>query len=136
MNKNHKLPMPRLPFFVAISKGSEPEKNEPRGLNKLIICLVFNIFAMVLLLGTCGSAINLSEDSDDLNLSSDMEQFTARPDNGKPLIKPQILDESYWSRVCNLNLRDIKLGRFPWNSRFGTRNERCASFAYEKTSDD
>ena len=72
MNKFFKLPMPRAPFSVAISECSQQKPKQPRSLkNKLMICSVLNIFALVLLVGVCAATINQTLDAFDGNFISD-----------------------------------------------------------------
>ena len=135
MNKFQNLPMPRAPFSIAILECSEGKPKQPISSlkNKLMICLVMNLFAFGLLVGLSASTINQAVDTIDPDPSSVMKGPRPIPENGKPLMKPQILDESLWSRECNFNLQDMKLGRIPLNSKFFMLNENCTSFVPRKT---
>ena len=135
MNKFQNLPMPRAPFSIAILECSEGKSKQPISSlkNKLMICLVMNIFAFGILVGLSASTINQAVDTIDPDPSSDMKGPRPIPENGKPLMKPQILDESLWSRECNFNLQDMKLGRIPLNSKFVMLKENCTLFPDEET---
>ena len=126
MNKSVKIPMPfRAPVAVSDKKLKETKNLE----KKLKICLALNLFALGLFLGVCCLTINFTADGSSLELSSQMERPDLLYDNGKPLIKPQLLDEPFWSRKCNFKLPDMKSGRIPLNSKFVMFNENCTSFA-------
>ena len=132
MEKLHKLPMT---FSAAFFECPVKKRNQQRVLKKkLMISLICNIFAIGFFLGVCGSTINWAVDRVDLNISSDMERPISRPGNGKPLMKPHILDESFWSRECNFNLAYKKLARIPLKSlsKSAPLNDNCTSFAHEK----
>lgn len=127
MNKSVEIPMTfRAPVAVP-DKKLKGSKNLEK---KLMICLALNLFVLSLFLGVCSSTINFTADGGDLDLSSQTERSDLLYDNGKPLIKPRVLDDSYWSRECNFQLPDIKLGRIPLNSKFVMLNENCTSFAH------
>ena len=126
MNKSVKIPMPfRAPMAVSDKKLKESKNLE----KKLMICLALNLFALGLFLGVCSSTINFTTDGGGLDLSSQMERPNLLYDNGKPLVKPQVLDESFWSRECNFKLPDMKSSRIPLHSKFVILNENCTSFA-------
>jgi len=125
MNKFHKLPMPQAPFSIAILECSErnPKQSKSSLKNQLIICFVFNIFAFGLLVGLFASTNDQAIDAVDLNPNWDIRGPRPIPDNGKPLMKPHILNESLWSKECNFNFQDMKLGRLALNSKIFDKNK-------------
>ena len=115
MNKSVKIPFPfRAPVVVSDKKLKESKNLKKR----LMICLAFNLFALGLFLGVYCLTINFTTDEGGLELSSQMKRPNLLYENGKPLIKPQFPDESFWSRKCNFKLPDMKSGRTPLNSKF------------------
>ena len=132
MNKSVKIPIPfRAPLAVSDKKLKKSKNLE----KKLLICLAFNLFALGLFLGVYCLTINFTTDGGGLELSSQMKRPNLLYENGKPLIKPQVLDEPFWSRKCNFKLPDMKSGRIPLNSKFVMLNENCTSFAQNNQID-
>ena len=118
--------MPRAPFSIAILECSEGKLKQARCSlkSKLMICFVFNIFAFCLLVGVFASnPIDHAVDAGDLNPNWYVRGPRPIPENEKPLMKPQILDESLWSKECNFNFQDMKLDRIALNSKIFDKNK-------------